>query len=419
LVEIQLNTDVVNDYLQRNIRLWLGLKMSQAVEIPEMPMPLRSLFLREEEYLNRHRDQWGEWEHSFSLNYQEGKLWVPEIDYWLSSIRDRLVQEGVQLEKRWPNEHKFAVCLTHDVDLVSEHSTFLQKCRELGKYLRDETYGSKVSARILDGARPVVRNLVTKTYANPSTENTIEVVLDMENEFGVVSSFFFPVCPSREWSRYDCVFSLDDPCRFRGKKVRVSEVMRIMVEQGFDVGLHGSYHSATDVEMLREQKNAVEKATGEQAITTRQHWLHWDMGCTPQNQHLAGFLADSTLGFNRNIGFRSGVSLPYYLFDVPNQETIPLLEVAPVLHEGALFAANSLEYDLDMAVNVVRRLIDRIVETCGCMTVVLHPHSFVDKDCVKLYRWFLQYCTERGGWLTSLKGVFEWWAEREAVLDRS
>lgn len=419
MTHIELNSGPVSAYLRKTIRLWLGLKNTQAIEIPEMPDSLRRLFLRVEEYDKKHRDQWGEWEHSFSLNYQEGRLWIPEVDYWVSGIREGLRQGKVPLERLWPDNYDFAVCLTHDVDLISEQATFGQKIREIRKHLSDKsdvTPGTP-SRRLSDLARPLVRSAITKNYSHPSTERTIEVALEIEREFGVVSSFFFAVCPLRKYSKYDCVYSLYDPCKFRGKNIRVFEMMRIMSEEGFDIGLHGSYYSATDAEMLKEQRKMIEDAIGKEVITTRQHWLNWDINTTPRNQYNAGLLVDSSLGFNRNIGFRSGTALPYHFFDVLNQETIPLLEVPVIIHEGALFGSNALEYDLEMSLDVVRRLIDRIAETNACLAIVLHPHSFLDKACEELYRWVLHYCVERNGWPTSLKGIYEWWKKRERVLE--
>lgn len=418
MTQIDLNGSSLNTYLRRTIRFWLGLKNTQAIEIPEMPDALKRLFLRVEEYEKKHRDQWGEWEHSFSSNYQEGKLWIPEVDYWVSGVREELKQRNVPLVPFWPDGRNFAVCLTHDVDLVSGQATYRQKIREVRKHLLDRSYvcPAKPLARLLDMARPLVRSAVTRNYGHPSTQGTIETALEIENGLGVVSSFFFTVCPLTKYSKYDCVYSLHDPCRFRKKNMLVFEMMRILSEEGFDIGLHGSYFSAIDAEMLKEQKKMIEDAIGKEVVTTRQHWLNWDINTTPRNQYNAGLLVDSSLGFNRNIGFRSGSALPYYLFDLPSQEAIPILEVPLIMHEGALFGSNALEYDLGMSLDVARRIIDRIAETNSCLTVVLHPHSFLDKNSEELYRWILRYCVEKNGWLTSLKGVYEWCKKRERAL---
>jgi hypothetical protein len=190
-----------------------------------------------------------------------------------------------------------------------------------------------------------------------------------------------------------------------------------MAREGFDIGLHGSYYSASDAAMLREQKVMIEDAVGIEIATTRQHWLNWDIRTTPRVQAAAGLLVDSTLGFNRNVGFRSGVSLPYYFFDLLEKETIPVLEVPLTIHDGPLTGSDALEYDYSMARDVTKRLIDRVVATKGCVTVSFHPHSFLNELYEELYAWLIEYCLQRNGWVVSLKAVCEWWRKREKILE--
>ena len=103
----------------------------QALEHPEATPPrVRNprtnetcVLLRVEEYEQVHRDQWGCWEHGFSENFWNGRLWVPEVDMWVLE-RERELSGRYHLAPRWPEGHRFAVCLTHDVDMVSrEQST--------------------------------------------------------------------------------------------------------------------------------------------------------------------------------------------------------------------------------------------------------------------------------------------------------
>jgi hypothetical protein len=156
---------------------------------------------------------------------------------------------------------------------------------------------------------------------------------------------------------------------------------------------------------------------GAEILTTRQHWLNWDVRTTPRVQAAAGLLADSTLGFNRNVGFRGGVSLPYYPFDLLNEVTIPVLEVPLIIHDGPLTGSDALEYDISLARDVTKRLVDRVAATGGCVTVSFHPHSFLDDLYEELYAWLVEYCLARNGWVVSLKAVCEWWRKRERVLE--
>ena len=117
-------------------------------------------------------------------------------------------------------------------------------------------------------------------------------------------------------SRYDCAYALDDSCTFRGSRTSVAEMIRALAADGFDVGLHGSYYSAIRPGVLSAERAKFEHATGIAPTTTRQHFLHWEITQTPQLQNAAGFTADSTLGFNRTVGFRASTALPFRQFDV-------------------------------------------------------------------------------------------------------
>jgi hypothetical protein len=93
--------------------------------------------------------------------------------------------------------------------------------------------------------------------------------------------------------------------------------MRALDADGFDVGLHGSYAASSTQGMLGDERMLLERATGLEITTTRQHFLSWDIRWTPSHQEAAGLVTDSTLGFNFDVGFRAGTSLPFRLFDSP------------------------------------------------------------------------------------------------------
>lgn len=412
-----INNKAVTDYIENTIRLWLGLKKSHNVEIPNMPDYLKSLFLRTEEYENKHRDQWGTWEHTFSTNYQEGKLWIPEVSNWIKENRNNLMGNGISLEPLWPNNHSFAICLTHDVDHISNRLTIKQKGRYLEKHIKTKGYFNP--GNLFEILRILAGIILFKGISlYPSTLKTIELILQIEKGLGVVSSFFFTVYPISKYSQYDCIYSLHDFCSFRGEKIHIYEMVKIIANEGFDIGLHGSYYSAIDQGLLTQQNMVLEDAIGFKVITTRQHYLNWDINITPRLQSEAGLLCDSTLGFNRNIGFRNGVAFPFYLFDIVNQKITDVLEVPLVIQEAILLNSNSLEYDFAMAKDVTKKIIDRIIECDGCASILFHPHSFYDKVYEDLYHWIIEYCLEKNGWVTSLRNIYKWWKKREVLLEQ-
>lgn len=192
--------------------------------------------------------------------------------------------------------------------------------------------------------------------------------------------------------------------------------MNDLAQAGFDVGLHGSSASATEGRLLSAQRAALEDALGAEVRTIRQHLLHWDVRVTPAAQAAAGFTADSTLGFNRNVGFRAGTSFPFFLSTPDPFRPVDVLEVPLIVQESALFAANALELDESLAREVVQTLVDRVATVGGVFTALIHPHSLLDDRVTSLYTWLLDYALERGAWVTSLAQVNSWWRRRAQAL---
>ncbi len=139
--------------------------------------------------------------------------------------------------------------------------------------------------------------------------------VEAEQRLGFRSSFFFFPTRIRERHIIDNVYRWDDRTTYREETCSVREIARDLHQRGWDIGLHGSYLSPLSYEMLAEQKEDVEKAIGESVIASRQHNLHFDSAKTPAFLEKAGLQVDSTLGSNRDIGFRAGTSYPFRMWD--------------------------------------------------------------------------------------------------------
>jgi peptidoglycan/xylan/chitin deacetylase (PgdA/CDA1 family) len=380
-------------HLERTVRTCLGLRADAPVDVPELPNRLARLLLRDEERERPdQRDRWGRWEFEFSENFRAGRLWVPEVDEWLSAQRAELAKR-VELEPLWPEGRRFAVCLTHDVDMVSRQATPRQIARAVRLGLSARGYRSHHERAW--AARALARAARFGLARVPSCGETLERCLAIEQHAGVVASYFFTVYPPARPSPYDCVYRFSDDCEFLGRRRPVRDVIRAIADDGFDVGLHGGYHTAGDASALTAEKDMLEIAAGREITTTRQHYLHWDVRRTPLLHERAGLRADSTLGFNRNVGFRAGTSLPFRLCDI---EALLTLDVAEA---GAL----------------VERMLETVANVEGVATILVHPHVLMRKDVADLYRRAIQQAIGAGAWVTSLQEIDHWWRNREQRLE--
>lgn len=404
----------LRNHLESLVREWLGLRTSEPAVVPQLPDRLARRLLRLEELEVQHRDRWDCWEYGFSESYRDGTLLVPEIDEWAAERRAELAST-TSLAPLWPEGRPFAVCLTHDVDLVSDVSTLAQMLRSMQTALAP---GGPPRARAMRIAAPPVRaaRSIRGGISRAPHTDALERSLAIEQKRGVTASYFFTVFPGDESSRFDCTYTTADRCTFRGRRCRVRDMLRMLAADGFDVGLHGSYPSAVRPGLLAREREQLELATGLDINTTRQHFLHWDVRATPALQESAGLRADSSVGFNRAIGFRAATSLPYRLFDLLAQRPLDVLEVPLVIHDGPLLRDDGLELDLGLARETMQLVIERVASAGGVATLLFHPNNFARSEFVDLYSWAIDYVLDRGGWVTSLRELDRWWRRRGSAL---
>jgi hypothetical protein len=403
---------IVADYLEDTVRVWLGLRPGTAAA-PTMPDDLARLFLRSEELETDERDRWGCFDFAAADNARRGALGVAEVDRWLGTCANELART-VPLEPRWPDGRRFAICLTHDVDVVSTRSTPAQVVRDARAAFGPDG-GSAFAVRAFRPPVRLVRGLRRLSRA-PSLRETLERSVALEAERGLTASYFFTVPPAGTWTRWDCVYAPGDACEFRGETRSIADVMRTLRDEGFDVGLHGSYESARAPGVLRRERARLEDDLAGAVTTTRQHFLHWDVRWTPQLQEAAGLRADSSLGYNRTVGFRAGTSLPFRQFDLTAGRTLDVVQVPLVVQDAALLGPIAAGGSREEPREAVRRLFDEVAEVGGAITLVFHPDKLVRPAWRALYEWTLDHAVASGGWVTSVAGLDAWWRERERLI---
>ncbi len=346
----------------------------------------------------------------YNHEYTRGRIYSPYIDkFHLQSDGER---------PRWPDNSDFAVCLTHDVDHVSAYSSRHSVRRSL---LRAYTRATSKSTKnryiselgISSSMKSIVGGILSGTknlfqYSN-DPYHSFERWLDIESEVDAKSTFFILPEKTNRSHISDSEYRYTDTIEFDGESCTVAEMVSSIDGRGWEIGLHPSWFSYDDASELSRQKEQLESIINGEIKSVRQHYLHYNPRKTPQAQDTAGFKYDSTLGFNRNIGFRRGTSYPWYAYNISQNQPLDLLEIPMIVQDTALFRQKGLNLDVDTAFNYITMLADEIKATGGVLTLSWHPHNIDKQEWVELYKKTLKYLDEQGAWFGSIAEIGDWW----------
>ncbi len=145
---------------------------------------------------------------------------------------------------------------------------------------------------------------------------------------GARSCFYFMARQGSLWK-----FANGDPDAFYD--VRAPHFAREIAElraRGCEIGLHASFNSPVETERLAREKARIEEVAGAPIAGNRSHY--WRLDPVKPHETLdalerAGFLYDTTLGYEFYPGFRRGVCHPYYPWHPSERRQLGILEFAP------------------------------------------------------------------------------------------
>lgn len=261
----------------------------------------------------------------------------------------------------------FSVALSHDID----------RTRKSFQYI---SHSLKSLARFQFGRLLYhVRSLfLEEPYWNFKT------VIDIENRYGVKSTFFF-LNESIPWHPLQISNWKLSLGNYDIRDERIQEMIRYLDSNGWEIGVHGSYRSFRDVNLLTEEKRVLERVVGHSVAGIRQHYLNLD-DKTWRLQSKAGFLYDASYGYTRDIGFKGGKRGVFSppgapgFFVVP----LPLMDICAVLQPWKKIVS----------------VIDEVESSDGVLVLNWHQERMNENEFpgfTHLYIRIIEECLHRGG----------------------
>ncbi|NQV14942.1 hypothetical protein HQ531_05735 [bacterium] len=329
---------------------------------------------------------------------QTGELYQPVIDKTWNLENDK---------PTWPGDKTFAVCLTHDVDVVSKFN-LSQNLRSISNIMKTRSLRSAETIRLIFNHKI---SAIAGLFGKDDQVCKFEDWIALEKQYNARSTFFFAPEQVRKIHNSDCMYKYNQEINFQGKSISVAELMRLFDAEGWEIGLHPSWNAHADLDEMKFQKEQIESVLGHSIQSVRQHFLKYDPIHTHRVQSLAGFEYDSTIGFNDNVGFRRGTSYPFLCFDVNAGEQLPLLQIPLIAQDGALLASKKgMRLNEKNAFEYIEILVQEIKKVGGVLTLSWHPHTRDYPGFWAVYRNVLELLANENPWFATVSEVGKWWS---------
>jgi peptidoglycan/xylan/chitin deacetylase (PgdA/CDA1 family) len=276
----------------------------------------------------------------------------------------------------YPNNKKFALCLTHDVDRV-------QKTYQYITHLLREKRAYHLKSMFL--------------RSNPYW--TFEKIMEIEVRNNVRSTFFFLNETKKHQIFNPSTYKLTLG-RYNIHEQKIVDIIKKLDKNGWEIGVHGSYDSYQKKDQLLKEKEELEKILNKKIIGIRQHYLNLKIPETWKYQREVGFKYDSSYGYKNRVGFKNGKYFPFHPF---NDD---FLEIPLIIMDGFLFQGNVNMKDCwDKCKEIIRKAEKRN----GLVTIVWHTERFNDNEYpgqMDFYEKIIKECKKRNAFVSTAKDIY-------------
>jgi len=328
---------------------------------------------RYEEYLPYKPDRYGRFEAGASLAFREGFIDRPIVDIWLKDLREGIIEQ-------FPGQHlsqgKFDFIPTVDVDhpyAVQHKGRMRIWAGNLRAILR-----SRKETRL---RKEILLGRIKDTF---DTYDDIEWLHTSHH----LRPLYFYLCSGP--SRYNSSISPEHEA-FLDLVRKTSEYAGI--------GIHPSFHSSRNKELLGREIATLAGITGENPVSSRQHYLKFRLPGTYRNLIELGVKEEFSMGYASTAGFRSGTSRPYNFYDL-SMETETGLRIYPLqIMDRSL--KDYMGLSPEEAFRTISSIVDSVSIYGGTLVSLWHNDAFSDhgewNGWREVYIRMLDYITEKTG----------------------
>jgi peptidoglycan/xylan/chitin deacetylase (PgdA/CDA1 family) len=199
----------------------------------------------------------------------------------------------------------------------------------------------------------------------------------------------------------------------RATKYEITEIKEIvnkLLKHGYEIGVHGidSWHN---IDLAKQEKNRIMTMTGGQKhVGIRMHWLCFNQDSFKILDH-AGFLYDSTFGYNNAVGYKGGTLQVFRPMGVD-----ALLELPLHIQDNALFSTKRMNLSITDPLDIMNSFIQNNLLYGGVLTLLWHPRSIAPERLYKdFYIKILEILKNNKMWFGTAVQVVEWFKKRRNI----
>ena len=333
------------------------------------------LLSRYEEYLPHTKDMYGRYAHENSLAYREKFLNEPLVNKWIVNFKQSLKDKFPALNFPDRKNALRGFFPTYDIDQAYSfrHKQFWRNAGGIARaMLKMDTSDLKLRWNVLTGK-------------SKDPFEAYQWMDQLHQRYSLKPYYFFII--AKKSGKYDKNISPDNKA--------MQELIRHH-KYKYPVGIHPSWQSGDDTKLLKEEKEKLEKITGNKIVSSRQHYIRFTLPDTFRQLIANGIEFDFSMGYGSINGFRASVASPFYWFDLEKNEATKLL-----LYPFCYMEANSFfeqHYSAQEAFEEMKHYYRAVKSVDGMMITIWH-NSFLgtDKNYAgwrEVYEKFLSEVTE-------------------------
>jgi len=188
------------------------------------------------------------------------------------------------------------------------------------------------------------------------------------------------------------------------------ELLNYLINEGNEIGVHGidAWHNA---ESGYQERKRISEVINKSNLGIRTHWLLHD-NQTFKTLEKAGYLWDSSFGYNETIGYRGGNTQVFRPIGVRN-----LLELPMHIQDTALFFPRRMGLSEPDAWKLCENIIQNSLLYGGVLTILWHQRSLASERLWgDFYIKLIEETKKHKVWFSTGEKVTKWFKKRRSLM---